>query len=128
LGIPRRRPRKIRAALATFAVGVVVTGCGSNDARSASQEVQESLRAANVADVEIEDCEAEEDPERSEFSVYRCSMVADAAVTLPGDSDRLPAGRSAYCFHVPRLPHGGGAESIDLDAYPAWVAEDDRCF
>jgi hypothetical protein len=115
-------------AVLAVALAIVVGGCGSDDERSATQEVESSLRAANVADVEIQECEPEEDPEGSEFALYRCSVIAGDAVTFAGDHDRLPAGSSVYCFNVPRLPHGGGTDPIDVDAYPAWAATDGGCF
>jgi hypothetical protein len=114
--------------VATIGVALAASGCGSDEERSANREVKDSLRAAGVRGLEIGSCVPQEDPEESEFNMYRCSIVAAGAVTLPGDNDRLPAGRSVYCFHVPRMPHGGGTEPIDADAYPAWVAEDGRCF
>jgi hypothetical protein len=115
-------------AVLAAAVAIVVGGCGSNDERSATQEVESSLRAASLADVEVQECEPEEDPEGSEFAVYRCSVIAAQAVSFPGGNDRLPAGGSVYCFNVPRLPHGGGTDPIDVDAYPAWAAADGACF
>jgi hypothetical protein len=122
--------RPARLVVAAVGVTFVMTGCTlGGDDRSATEEIQDSLKFANVAHVTVEACEFQEDPEESEFSMYRCNVVAGPeGAVLPGDHDRLSPGRSMYCFDVPRLPHGGGTDPIDADAYPAWSARAGRCF
>ena len=114
-----------------MAIGLTfVTGClFGGDARSPTEEVQNSLKTENIADVTVEACEFQQDPEGSEFAMYRCTVVAGPeGAVLPGDQDRLASGRSMYCFHIPRLPHGRGADPHDIDSFPAWAARAGRCF
>lgn len=108
---------------------VVSTGCAlRGDERSPTLEVDRALKSANVAHVAVEQCDFQMDPDESEFSRYRCTLVAGPkGAVLPLTEDRLPPGRSTYCFDIPRLPHGRHVDPIDLDAYPAFFPRNGSC-
>ena len=64
---------------------------------------QNSLKTENVADVTVETCEFQEDPEESEFAMYRCTVVAGPeGAVLPGDED--PTGVGTLDVLLPHSP------------------------
>jgi hypothetical protein len=114
---------------ATVGVTFTLAGCAlGNDARSSSGEVADALKTSGVANVSVEACEFQKDPEESDFSLYQCTLVVgDDGAVLPLNQDRLPPGRSTYCFNIPRLPHGVSTDPVDVDAYPAWFPTEGSC-